>query len=93
MQKLKQRVLMRVVREEINCMLESRIDKAYEAWYASEKETMFRAVGDDVVDGMLEVPVPEMSLETIYDDEPKTEKEVEVHKECSEIRKAACKDD
>ena len=67
--------------------------KAYEAWYASEKETMFRAVGDDVVDGMLEVPVPEMSLETIYDDEPKTEKEVEVHKECSEIRKAACKDD
>ncbi len=54
---------------------------------------MFRAVGDDVVDGMLEVPVPEMSLETIYDDELKTEKEVEVHKECSEIRKAACKDD
>jgi hypothetical protein len=30
-QKLKQQVLMREVREEINCMLESRIDNAYEA--------------------------------------------------------------
>ena len=42
---------------------------------------------------MLEVQVPDMTRETMYDDEPKTEKEVEVHKECSEIRKAACKDD
>jgi hypothetical protein len=41
MQKLKQQVLMREVREEINCVLESRIDKAYEAWYASEKEKCF----------------------------------------------------
>ena len=70
MQKLKQRVLMRVVREEINCVLESRIDKAYEAWYASEKETMFRAVDEVVGDqgsfrlGMLELPVPDMSRET-----------------------------
>jgi hypothetical protein len=38
---------------------------------------------------LLEVPVPDMSRETIYDDEPKTEKEVEAHKECAEIRKAA----
>jgi hypothetical protein len=60
-QKLKQQVLMREVREEINCMLESRIDKAYEAWYASEKETMFRAVDEVVGDDMLEVPVPDMS--------------------------------
>ena len=98
MQKLKQRVLMRVVREEINCVLESRIDKAYEAWYASEKETMFRAVDEVVGDqvslriGMLELPVPDMSRETAYDDEPKTEKEIEAHKECAEIRKAAWKE-
>jgi hypothetical protein len=91
-QKLKQQVLMREVREEINCMLESRIDKAYEAWYANEKETMFRAVDEVVGDGMLEVPVPDMSRETIYDDEPETEKEVEAHKECAEIRKSAWKE-
>ena len=35
---MKQQVLMREVKEEINCVFESRIDKAYEAWYASEKE-------------------------------------------------------
>jgi hypothetical protein len=29
--------------------------------------------------GMLEVPVPDMSRETIYDDEPKTEKEIEAN--------------
>jgi hypothetical protein len=51
---------MRDVWEEINCMLESRIDNAYEAWYASEKETMFRPVGEVVGGGMLEVPVPDM---------------------------------
>ena len=72
-------------------MLESRIDNAYEAWYASEKETMFRPVGEVVGGGMLEVPVPDMSRETIYDDEPETEKEVEVHKDCTEIWKAAWK--
>jgi hypothetical protein len=53
---------------------------------------MFRAVDEVVGDGMLEVPVPDMSRETIYDDEPKTEKEVEAHKECAEIRKAAWKE-
>jgi hypothetical protein len=73
-------------------MLESRIDKAYEAWYASEKETMFRPVGEVVGGGMLEVPVPDMRRETIYDDEPETEKEVEVHKDCTEIWKAAWKE-
>ena len=83
---------MREVKEEINCVLESRIDRAYEAWYASEKEQMFRAVDDVIGDGTLEVPVPDMSRETIYDDEPKTEKEVEAHKECAEIRKAAWKE-
>ena len=92
MQILKQQVLMREVKEEINCVLESRIDRAYEAWYASEKEQMFRAVDDVIGDGTLEVPVPDMSRETIYDDEPKTEKEVEAHKECAEIRKAAWKE-
>jgi hypothetical protein len=80
------------VKEEINCVLESRIDRSYEAWHASEKEQMFRAVDDVIGDGTLEVPVPDMSRETIYDDEPKTEKEVEAHKECAEIRKAAWKE-
>jgi hypothetical protein len=32
-------------------MLESLIDKAYEAWYTSEKETMFRPVDEVVGDG------------------------------------------
>jgi type 1 glutamine amidotransferase len=83
---------MREILEEINFMLESRIDKAYEAWYARKKETMFRAVDEVVGDGMLEVQVPDMSRETINDDEPKTENEVEAHKECAEIRKAAWKE-
>jgi hypothetical protein len=45
---------------------------------------MFQAVDEVVGDGALEVPVPDMSRETIYDDEPKTEKEVEAHKECGD---------
>ena len=53
---------------------------------------MFRAVDEVVGDDMLEVPVPDMSQETIYDDEPKTEKEVEALKECAEIRKATWKE-
>lgn len=38
----------------------------------TEKERIFRAVDEVIGDGMLEVPVPDMSRETIYDDEPKT---------------------
>ena len=83
---------MREVREEVNCVLESRIDKAYESWYESEKEKMFRAVDQVLGNGELEVPVPNMDQEPIYDDEPKTEREVESHKECAEIRKAAWKE-
>jgi hypothetical protein len=58
----------------------------------TEKERIFRAVDEVIGDGMLEVPVPDMSWETIYDDEPKTEKEVEAHRECGEIRKTAWKE-
>ena len=92
LQLLKQNALMREVREEVNCVLESRIDKAYESWYESEKEKMFRAVDQVLGDGELEVPVPNMDRKPIYDDEPKTEREVETHKECAEIRKAAWKE-
>jgi hypothetical protein len=31
---LKLQALMREVREEVNCLFESKIDNAYEAWYA-----------------------------------------------------------
>ncbi len=37
-----------ITRDVVNCVLEGRIDKAYQAWYVSEKERMVRVV-DEVV--------------------------------------------
>jgi hypothetical protein len=42
-------LLQEQIKDVIIIMIESR--KAYEAWYASEKETMFRAVDEVVGDG------------------------------------------
>lgn len=89
---LKQDALMREVREQVNSALERKIDGAYEAWFTREKERMFRAVDEVVGQGELEVPVPDISQETLYDDEPKTEKEVAAHKEADKIREAAWKE-
>ena len=89
---LKQDALMRAVREEVNSALDSKIDGAYDAWFSREKESMFRAVDEVIGQGELEVPVPDMSQETLYDDEPKTEKEAREHKEADKIREAAWKE-
>ena len=75
---------MREVREEANCVPERRIDKAYGTWYEREKENVFCAV-DQVLGVQFRIWIESPHMMT----SPKQKREVEAHKECAEIRKAA----
>ena len=87
---LRSAALLKEVQAEVTLFLTDKIDRSYERWY--EQETAFRAVDETVGDGTMDVPVPSMLIEPIYDDEPKTDRVVEKHPEKEDIRAAAWKE-
>ena len=87
---LRSAALLKEAQAQVNIAMVGKIDRAYERWF--EREKVFRATDEIVSDGTMPVPVPSMLKEPIYDDEPKTDREVEKHPEKEDIRAAAWKE-